>query len=347
MDVVAPVVSTPISCKNMLTGSTHLHPSENIVNLDGDVIELLDDDVIIGLFDGVPTIDFSDRVQYLAIKSMELTLVVKILGRRISYNTLQNHIYNIWMLSYPIKLIYIKNDFFLVKFSNRGDYLKVLTEGPWTIFGHYITMEPWSTDFNPLQASASRVMAWVRLPGLPTTLFKRSFIESIGNQIGSVIKMDFQTDNGCRDICPKLHAQDDPEPMQKENDVQSSPIHDNPAPADPFDPWMLVELNMLISPQSLEDPRNLLLAPIPLSSHPPAVSVLQQDTLPVVPSSPLPTATKATRKFVVASNKGIIWYAPRKHNVRRTEATSSKVLRPRGISKSSTKSLLDRLKHLP
>ncbi|KAK8523616.1 hypothetical protein V6N12_013701 [Hibiscus sabdariffa] len=294
MDVVAPIVSTPISCKDMLTGSTHLHPSENIVDLDDDGIELLDDDVIIGLFDGVPTIDFSDRVY------------------------------------------------------DRGDYLKVLTEGPWTIFGHYITVEPWSTDFNPLQASASRVMAWVRLSGLPATLFKGSFIEPIGNQIGSVIKMDFQTDNGCRvglhvwrsvstsDICSKLHARDDPEPMQKENDVQSSPIHDNPAPADPFHPWMLVELNMPISLQSY--PRNLLLAPTPLSSHPPAVSVLQQDTLPVVPSGPLPTATKATGNHHANSIVSM-------QDARRTEATSSKVLRPRGISKSSTKSLLDRLKH--
>ncbi|KAK8568576.1 hypothetical protein V6N12_007124 [Hibiscus sabdariffa] len=88
MDVVAPTVSTPISYKDMLTGSTHFHPLENIVDLDDDDIELLDDDVIIGLSDGVPTVDFSDRVQSLAIKSMKLTLFVKILGRRINYITL-------------------------------------------------------------------------------------------------------------------------------------------------------------------------------------------------------------------------------------------------------------------
>ncbi|KAK8590319.1 hypothetical protein V6N13_057212 [Hibiscus sabdariffa] len=93
---------------------------------------------------------------------------------------------------------------------------------------------------------------------------------------------------------------------------------------------------MPISLQSY--PRNLLLAPTPLSSHPPAVSVLQQDTLPVVPSGPLPTATKATGNHHANSIVSM-------QDARRTEATSSKVLRPRGISKSSTKSLLDRLKH--
>ncbi|XP_038997980.1 uncharacterized protein LOC120123033 [Hibiscus syriacus] len=41
-------------------------------------------------------------------------------------------------------------------------------------------------------------MAWIRLPGLPVTLYKRSFIEAIGNQVGFVIKIDFQSDSGCR-----------------------------------------------------------------------------------------------------------------------------------------------------
>ncbi|KAK8539460.1 hypothetical protein V6N13_104301 [Hibiscus sabdariffa] len=62
------------------------------------------------------------------------------------------------MSSHPLQLINIENDFFLVEFSDRGDYQKVLTEGPWSIFDHYITVEPCSIDFNPLQASPSQVM---------------------------------------------------------------------------------------------------------------------------------------------------------------------------------------------
>ncbi|KAK8579499.1 hypothetical protein V6N12_069823 [Hibiscus sabdariffa] len=41
-------------------------------------------------------------------------------------------------------------------------------------------------------------MAWNRLSGLPLTLYNCNFIEGIGSQVGSVIKIDFQTDNGCR-----------------------------------------------------------------------------------------------------------------------------------------------------
>ncbi|KAL4368016.1 hypothetical protein GQ457_05G029420 [Hibiscus cannabinus] len=187
-----------ISYKDVVTGPLGSRSPGSSATLDDDDIELLADDIALGVSNGIPTIDFSDRVQQLAIKSMDLTLVVKVLGRRIGYNTLHNRIYSIWKPTHSLKLIDIENDYFLVKFSDRIDYLKVLTEGPWTIFGHYLTVEPWSIDFQPSQSHPHRLMAWIRLPGLPVTLYKRSFIEAIGNQIGSVIKIDFQTDNGCR-----------------------------------------------------------------------------------------------------------------------------------------------------
>ncbi|KAK9043582.1 hypothetical protein V6N11_071918 [Hibiscus sabdariffa] len=74
----------------------------------------------------------------------------------------------------------------------------VQTDGPWTIFGHYITVEPWSVDFNPQQDHPSHIMAWVRLPGLPITWYKQSLIEAIGARIEKVVKLDYQTDYGRR-----------------------------------------------------------------------------------------------------------------------------------------------------
>ncbi|KAL4319697.1 hypothetical protein GQ457_18G010960 [Hibiscus cannabinus] len=98
----------------------------------------------------------------------------------------------------PIKLTDIENDHFLVKFASRTHYIAALTEGPWIIFGHYITVESWSPDFDPSQDHPSRIMAWVRLPGLPITWYKQSLIEAIGSCIGSVVKIDYQTNNGRR-----------------------------------------------------------------------------------------------------------------------------------------------------
>ncbi|KAL4311775.1 hypothetical protein GQ457_01G012460 [Hibiscus cannabinus] len=229
-----------VSYKDIVAGSHMTLQDSDFVDLDDDDIELLEDDITLGTVNGVPTIDFSDRVQYLALKSMDLTLVVKVLGRRIGYNTLHNRIYGIWKPSHPIKFIDIENDFFLVKFSDRSDYLKVLTEGPWTIFGHYLTVEQWSLDFQPSQASPSRLMAWIRLSGLPLTLYKRSFLETIGNQIGSVIKVNFQIDNGCRGRFARLALVSDSSPPQPEAPLPNPPaVHSVPDEA--FGPWMIVE----------------------------------------------------------------------------------------------------------
>ncbi|KAK8556579.1 hypothetical protein V6N12_002977 [Hibiscus sabdariffa] len=41
-------------------------------------------------------------------------------------------------------------------------------------------------------------MAWVRLSSLPITWYKQSLIEAIGYRIGTIVKIDYQTDNGRR-----------------------------------------------------------------------------------------------------------------------------------------------------
>ncbi|KAK8669032.1 hypothetical protein V6N13_106473 [Hibiscus sabdariffa] len=114
------------------------------------------------------------------------------------------------------------------------------------------------------------------------------------------------------------------------------------------------DIELLDDDVIIEDPGNLLLAPIPLSSPPPGINVVQQDNLPVVPPGPLPAASKAIGKSVVASNKGSNPLRSKKAGIlvsknsfshHAKSATSSKVLRLTGVSKSSTRSLLDRSNH--
>ncbi|KAK8563441.1 hypothetical protein V6N12_035587 [Hibiscus sabdariffa] len=92
----------------------------------------------------------------------------------------------------------IENGYFLATFRSHEDFLTVLADDPWTIFGHYLTVEPWSPDFSPSQPYPSKVVTWIRLPGLSATLYKWSLIEEIGNCIGLVVRIDYQTESGCR-----------------------------------------------------------------------------------------------------------------------------------------------------
>ncbi|KAG8491112.1 hypothetical protein CXB51_014284 [Gossypium anomalum] len=109
-----------------------------------------------------------------------------------------NQIYSMWRPSTPINMMDIENGYFLVKFQNKLDYEKALSEGPWTIFGQYLTVQPWIMTFDPKQAYPSVVIAWIRFPALPSCLYNHKIITKIGELVAKVVKIDMNTDSRMR-----------------------------------------------------------------------------------------------------------------------------------------------------
>lgn len=56
---------------------------------------LLDGDIKRSSVNGIPSIEFSDRVSQILIKNMATSVVLKLLGRNIGFAALQNRIYGI------------------------------------------------------------------------------------------------------------------------------------------------------------------------------------------------------------------------------------------------------------
>ncbi|MBA0583111.1 hypothetical protein Gorai_013984, partial [Gossypium raimondii] len=54
------------------------------------VVDFDQQDVNMSMVNGIPTIAFSDRIKDILFKEMELTVILKLLGRTIGYNVLQN-----------------------------------------------------------------------------------------------------------------------------------------------------------------------------------------------------------------------------------------------------------------
>ncbi|KAH1130641.1 hypothetical protein J1N35_002019 [Gossypium stocksii] len=78
------------------------------------------------------------------------------------------------------------------------DCEKALSEGSWTIFGQYLTVQPWTIAFDPTQAYLSVVMAWIRFLALPSYLYNRKIITKIKNLVGKMVKLDMNTDGKTR-----------------------------------------------------------------------------------------------------------------------------------------------------
>ncbi|XP_039061281.1 uncharacterized protein LOC120205496 [Hibiscus syriacus] len=187
-----------VSFKDTLIGGDNLIPPIDEEIFEDDDIDIVDGDVKRGNVNGLISIHFSDWVIELANKSFDQTIVIKLLGKKISYTALCNRLYNLWKPSQPFRLMDIDNDYFLISLRTHSDYLKVLVDGHWMIFGHYLTFEPWSLEFFTTHPFPRRIVAWILLPNLPVTLYKRSLINEIGECIVPVLKIDYHTENGRR-----------------------------------------------------------------------------------------------------------------------------------------------------
>ncbi|KAK5770907.1 hypothetical protein PVK06_047064 [Gossypium arboreum] len=79
--------------------------------------ELSTDDVERSILNGVPSINFSDRITQILVNHMQLTVVIKLLRRNIGYNALQNKVTALWKPSQPFNLMDVENGYFLAFLS--------------------------------------------------------------------------------------------------------------------------------------------------------------------------------------------------------------------------------------
>ncbi|KAK8973230.1 hypothetical protein V6N11_019885 [Hibiscus sabdariffa] len=83
------LVSALPSYKDTFLGDIQANTPVDVEIIEEEDIDLLDSDVTRSLIDGIISIEFSERVQSLAVKSLDNTVVLKLLDRRIGYNTLR------------------------------------------------------------------------------------------------------------------------------------------------------------------------------------------------------------------------------------------------------------------
>lgn len=92
-----------------------------------------------------------------------------------------------------IHIINIRNDYFFVFFFHLEDKEKVLTEGLWLIHDHYLIVRDWSPNFHPQTKAIEKVVAWVRILGLPIEFYDAKVLYAIGNRIGRTMRVDRNT----------------------------------------------------------------------------------------------------------------------------------------------------------
>lgn len=60
-----------------------------------------------------------------------------------------------------------------------------LTEGPWTVMEHYLTVQQWSPDFDVATNKIDRIVAWIPLSGMNIHFCHKTIIKIDYNTIAT------------------------------------------------------------------------------------------------------------------------------------------------------------------
>ncbi|GKV41414.1 hypothetical protein SLEP1_g48952 [Rubroshorea leprosula] len=120
-------------------------------------------------------------------------LIVKTFGKSVGYNFLYGSLKAQWKPAGKWDCIDLGYDFFLVRFQVHEDLSKVINGGPWFVGTNYLTIRPWEPNFKPENATFSHTVVWAQLPGLSAEYYDTISLQRIGNEIGTLLRVDAHT----------------------------------------------------------------------------------------------------------------------------------------------------------
>lgn len=78
-------------------------------------------------------------------------------------------------------------------FSHDKDKSAALSDDPWFIYDHYLTVKNWTPNFQIERDTIEEVTVWIRIAGLLIEYYDFKILSIIGNMIGKTIKVDKNT----------------------------------------------------------------------------------------------------------------------------------------------------------
>jgi hypothetical protein len=80
--------------------------------------------------------------------------------RRVDFKIPKTILKQTWVQKWVVSIINLRNDYFIVYFSNEDDYTKVLEDEPWLI-----------PNCSPKSATVDKAIVRVKIPNLPINTF--------------------------------------------------------------------------------------------------------------------------------------------------------------------------------
>jgi hypothetical protein len=159
--------------------------------------------------DHIPMILLSKEEKICIQAPWKSALIIKAFGKSIGFKFMDFKIRSLWKPKGDMQCMDLGLDFFLVRFRLSEDYWHVVNDGPWFIRQQFLAIRRWSPGFRPSEAKINTTAVWTRLPELPVELYDMGILNRIGNQLGTLLKVDARTVDGERGRFARLCIQID------------------------------------------------------------------------------------------------------------------------------------------
>jgi hypothetical protein len=120
-------------------------------------------------------------------------LVVKLLGKNVGFNLMKDRLQKLWRLTGGFEIMDVDNGFYMVKCELLADRDKIMSDGPWMLFDHYLAVARWTPDFASPHAKVEKTLVWIRFPGLNLLYYDESVLLGLASVVGTPVKVDTNT----------------------------------------------------------------------------------------------------------------------------------------------------------
>ncbi|GJT25288.1 putative reverse transcriptase domain-containing protein [Tanacetum coccineum] len=120
------------------------------------------------------------------------------LEKKVAYPIVVNYVRNTWGKYGFVRLMFsLSTGLFSFQFSFIDGLDDMLDNGPWFIRNNPLILNKWHPNENLLKEDVSTVPVWVKLHGVPVTVFREDSLSAIATKLGTPLMLDSYTSNMC------------------------------------------------------------------------------------------------------------------------------------------------------
>ncbi|KAI0515987.1 hypothetical protein KFK09_008658 [Dendrobium nobile] len=118
------------------------------------------------------------------------SLVIKVFGKELPSHMMAWEVRRQWSQFGHFHFTSLGRGWFLCSFNSLEMVEVVLSDGPWFVNGHIVSMDKWSTDFSPLSMKGLTSPIWKRMPHLLLQCWDVVNVARISSMIGKPLMLD-------------------------------------------------------------------------------------------------------------------------------------------------------------